>query len=204
MNKINYQLETDRIINSMQAEGVRERLLLHACCAACASYTLEYLSRYFDITLFFCNPNITDRAEYKKRLGELYKLCERAEFCKGIKIVEDTLSSQAYLDYVRGLEKEPEGAGRCVKCFELRLERTAQYAAEHGFDRFATTLTISPHKNHLLINTISEKMSEKYGIKHLPSDFKKRGGYQRSIVLSNQYEIYRQTYCGCDFSRNDN
>lgn len=200
MNKINYQLETDKAIERLCFGGKREKLLLHACCAPCSSYVLEYLTRYFDITVFFSNQNITDADEYQKRLGELYKLCETAPFCENVKIVEDDSSPDPFFEAVCGLEAEPEGGARCEKCFRLRLERTAEYAKSNGFPLFATTLTVSPHKNAPLINQIGFELSEKYGVEYLPSDFKKRGGYQRSIALSREYSIYRQQYCGCVFS----
>lgn len=198
MEKINYQLETDRIIK--QFNGHRKKLLLHACCAPCASYVLEYLTQHFDVTVFFCNPNITDRDEYVKRLGELYKLCERAPFGAGVDIVDDDLTSDAFFSAVSGFEAEPEGGSRCDICFRQRLKRTAEYAKDNGFPMFATTLTVSPHKNAALINAIGADEAALYGVEYLPSDFKKRGGYQRSIVLSREYDIYRQQYCGCVFS----
>ena len=200
MEKKNYQLETDRVIERLEAGGIREKLLLHACCAPCASYVLEYLTQHFDVTLFFCNPNITDREEYLRRLGELYKLCERAPFCSGVGIVEDTLPASAFFEAAAGMELEPEGGSRCGRCFSLRLNRTAEYAKSHGFPIFATTLTVSPHKNAALINTLGAEEASAAGVEYLPSDFKKRGGYQRSIVLCREYDIYRQQYCGCVFS----
>lgn len=198
MNKINYQLETDRIIESLT--GKRERLLLHACCAPCSSYVMEYLSKYFDITVFFSNPNITDREEYLRRLDELYKLFESAPFCSSAEVIEDKVSSDEFFKAAEGFESEPEGGGRCGKCFLLRLSRTADYAKENGFNMFATTLTVSPHKNAELVNRIGFDEAERAGVKYLPSDFKKRGGYQRSIELSREYCTYRQQYCGCVFS----
>ena len=200
MNPINYQAETDRVIARLTAENRREKLLLHACCAPCSSYVLEYLTKYFDITVFFCNPNITDRQEYDKRLSALYQLCERAPFCKSVEIADDGYLPELYLDAVRGLEKEPEGGSRCDRCFDLRLFRTAEYARENDFPLFATTLTVSPHKNAALINTIGFEKAERCGVSYLPSDFKKRGGYQRSVALSKEYDLYRQQFCGCVFS----
>lgn len=200
MEKINYQLETDKYIEEMQSRGEREKLLLHACCAPCSSYVLEYLCRFFDITVYFSNPNITDEAEYEKRLAELYRLCSEAPFCSGVDVVRDPAGADAFFEAVRGLEGEPEGGSRCEKCFRLRLERSAQYAKSNGYGLFATTLTVSPHKNAQLINSIGFETAQKYGVNYLPSDFKKRGGYQRSIVLSREYGIYRQQYCGCVFS----
>lgn len=152
--------------------------------------------------VFFSNQNITDGAEYKKRLGELYKLCENAPFCSGVTIAEDDPSPEPFFEAAAGLEGEPEGGARCEKCFLLRMSRTAEYARKNGFPLFATTLTVSPHKNAQLINKIGFELEKKYGVEYLPSDFKKRGGYQRSIVLSKEYCLYRQQYCGCVFSMN--
>lgn len=202
MNKINFQLETDKAIERLCADGRRVKLLLHACCAPCSSYVLEYLTQHFDIAVFFSNQNIMDESEYKKRLDELYRLCSEAPFCKDVKIVEDDFSPQLFADTVKGLEKEPEGGARCEKCFLLRLSRTAEYAENNGFPLFATTLTVSPYKNAPLINAMGEELSQKCGVEYLPSDFKKRGGYQRSIALSKEYNLYRQRFCGCPFSMN--
>lgn len=203
MNPINYQAETERVITALMAENKREKLLLHACCAPCSSYVLEYLTAFFDITVFYCNPNITDKEEYEHRLAELYKLCERAPFCKGVQIVDDGYAPNMFFDVAKGLEGEPEGGRRCDRCFALRISRTADYAKENGFPLFATTLTVSPHKNARLTNEIGFSESERSGVAYLPSDFKKRGGYQRSIVLSKEYGLYRQQFCGCEFSRYD-
>ena len=198
MQKTNYQLMTDAVIGSLS--GVKKSLLLHACCAPCATYVLEYLSKFFDITVFFCNPNITNPDEYKKRLEQLYKLCGTADFCQDVKIVEDTVQAEEYFKAVREYANEREGGKRCSVCFALRMDRTARYAAENGFDYFATTLTVSPHKNAQIINDIGFAAQELYGIEYLPSDFKKRDGFKRSIVLSEKYGLYRQQYCGCVYS----
>lgn len=203
MEKINYQLITDKIIEE-RCKTKRERLLLHACCAPCATYVLEYLTKNFDITVFFSNSNITDKSEYKKRLRELYRFCKTASFCKGVEIIEDEYNTEEYYKFVKGLESEPEGGKRCDLCFKMRISRTAEFAAKNGFPIYATTLTVSPHKNAALINKIGESCAEKNGVLYLPSDFKKRGGYQRSIVLCREYDIYRQKYCGCIFSDNSN
>ena len=200
MEKVNYQLETDRALQRWCEGGRREKLLLHACCAPCSSYVLEYLSRYFEITVFFFNPNITDPEEYQKRLNALYGLCDKAPFGSGVTVVEDELSAEAFFQAAAGLEREPEGGKRCTECFRLRLSRTAQYAKANGFLLFATTLTVSPHKNAALINQIGAEEANRWGVEYLLSDFKKRGGYQRSIVLSREYGVYRQQYCGCAFS----
>ena len=200
MNPINYQAETERIIAALTAENRREKLLLHACCAPCSSYVLEYLTTFFDITVFYCNPNITDKDEYEHRLAELYKLCERAPFGKGVQIVDDGYAPDAFFEMAKGFESEPEGGRRCDRCFALRLSRAADYAKENGFPLFATTLTVSPHKNARLINDIGFSESERSDVAYLPSDFKKKGGYQRSIVLSKEYGLVRQQFCGCEFS----
>ena len=201
MNPTNYQAETERVITALAAENRRERLLLHACCAPCSSYVLEYLTATFDITVFYCNPNITDKEEYEHRLAELYKLCEHAQFCRDVQIVDDGYVPDAFFETAKGFEGEPEGGRRCDRCFALRLSRTADYAKANGFPLFATTLTVSPHKNARLINDIGFSESARSGVSYLPSDFKKKGGYQRSIVLSREYDLYRQQFCGCDFSK---
>lgn len=201
MEKINYQAETERVIAALTADGRRERLLLQACCGPCASYVLEYLTAFFDITVFFCNPNITDREEYERRLEMLRAFCAAAPFCRGVEVIDDTaLTAADFFAAASGLEAEPEGGARCTRCFSQRIERTAEFAAASGFDRFATTLTVSPHKNAQLINRIGIAAAEKHGVAYLPSDFKKRGGYQRSIELSRTFGLYRQRFCGCVYS----
>ncbi len=192
----NYQKKLDKIIEGLDD---RPQLALHSCCAPCSSYVLEYLSQYFDITLFYYNPNIYPPAEYERRLSEQLRLCELLQ----IKTYPCVYDPAHYFDYVRGLEHEPEGGARCTKCFELRLNHTAALARQLGFPLLTTTLTISPHKNAPLINTIGEKAAEKHGITWLPGDFKKKNGYLRSIQLCREYGIYRQNYCGCKFSVRD-
>lgn len=189
----NYQKKLDKIIDGLDG---RPRLALHSCCAPCSSYVLEYLSQYFDITLFYYNPNIYPAEEYEHRLREQLRLCELLH----IKTHPCAYDPERYFDCVKGLENEPEGGARCTKCFELRLDYTAALAKQLDFPLLTTTLTISPHKNAPLINTIGEKTAEKYGITWLPGDFKKKNGYLRSIQLCKEYDIYRQNYCGCKFS----
>lgn len=201
MNKVNYQKELDRIIDGLGQQGEPPRLLLHVCCAPCSSYCLEYLSEYFDITVYYYNPNISKKEEYLKRLAEEERYISVKEFKHPVKLTESTYDPQEFFDAVRGLEKEPEGGLRCRECFKLRLEASAKKAKELGFEWFTTTLTISPLKNAALLNEIGAEMGEKYGVKWLPSDFKKKEGYKRSIELSREYELYRQNYCGCVFSR---
>lgn len=199
MNKVNYQKELDKIINNINEN--KPRLFLHSCCAPCSSYVLEYLTQYFDITLFYFNPNISPEEEYLKRVNEVKRLVREMPCCKNVRVIEGRYDSEEFFKYVKGLEHEREGGARCIKCFELRLEETARLAKENGADYFCTTLSISPLKNAENINTVGQKIAEKYGVKWLPSDFKKREGYKRSIELSAQYELFRQNYCGCVFSK---
>ena len=203
--KDNFQKKTDEYIRNMQERGERGRLLLHSCCAPCSSYCLEYLRQYFDITDFFFNPNITNASEYEKRANELERLISEYNKTEGgiIKYAAGSYSPEAFIEAVKGLENEPEGGLRCVKCFRLRIYETAKYAAENGFDCFTTTLTISPLKNASVLNYLGQEAAKKFGTYFLPSDFKKRGGYQRSIELSREYGLYRQDYCGCVFSKNE-
>lgn len=198
MNKINYQKELDKLID-IQKDNV-PTLFLHSCCAPCSSYVIEYLSNYFAMTVFYYNPNIFPDTEYTFRSNEQKRLISEMKTKYPVTYVDENYDSSQFYNSVKGLEKEPEGGKRCEKCFELRLDRTAQRAAEGGFDYFATTLTISPMKNAQLINDIGNTIAEKYSIKWLPSDFKKKGGYKRSIELSKIYSLYRQNYCGCVFS----
>ncbi len=201
MNKINYQKELDKVIEKNLAENKIPSLLLHVCCAPCSSYCLEYLSQYFSITVYYYNPNISLKEEYGYRLSEEKRLVSLMNFKNPVTIVEGRYNPREFFDVVKGLENEPEGGRRCEQCFRLRLESAAQIAAEKGFDYFTTTLTISPLKNADMLNSIGAQMVEKYGINWLYSDFKKREGYKRSIVLSKQYDLYRQNYCGCVFSK---
>lgn len=198
--KINYQLKLDEIIKQAELSGKRPSVLMHICCAPCGSYVLEYLSKYFDITLFYYNPNIYPRAEYDKRLGEIEKMIRLAPFCSGVKLITGEYDDESWQEYIKGTEQEREGGGRCTLCFDKRLETTARLAAELGCDWYCTTLTISPHKNAPLINEIGEKLGAEYGVPFLPSDFKKREGYKRSTQLCEEYGIYRQNYCGCRYS----
>lgn len=201
MNKINYQKILDEIIEENSKNGVVPKLLLHACCAPCSSYCLEYLSQYFEVTVFYFNPNISLKEEYEYRLKEEKRLISLMDFKNPVKIIESTYNPNDFYTVVKGLEKEPEGGKRCEKCFRLRLEASAKEAETLGCAYFATTLTISPLKNAQLINTIGEELGQQYGVKWLFSDFKKREGYKRSIILSKKYDLYRQNYCGCIFSK---
>lgn len=205
VNNINYQSELDKISEGLKISGIRPKLLLHSCCAPCSSYCLIYLREYFDITSFYYNPNISDESEYVKRFNELVRLANalNGESHPGadIEVVDGLYGSEVFFAAAKGLEREPERGARCTECFRLRLGKTAEYAAENGFDYFTTSLTISPLKNAALINSVGMAVAEQNGAVWLPSDFKKRGGYQQSIELSKKYNLYRQNYCGCDFSR---
>ena len=199
MQVTNYHKQMKALFEELRERGERPSLLLHACCAPCASHELTFLPDVFDVTVYYYNPNITEAAERDKRYCELERLI--GEMCPTVGLYEGAADETKFLSLARGLETAPEGGLRCARCFALRLEETARRAAEEGFDYFATTLTLSPLKNPMLINEIGEKMGEKYGVKYLASDFKKEGGYQHSIELSKEYDLYRQNYCGCAFSK---
>ena len=198
---VNYQKELDKILSGIAPDAPRPRLLLHCCCAPCSSYVLEYLSRYFAITADFYNPNISPAEEYRHRAEELQRLIGEMPLASPVAFEEGPYEPQRFLEAVRGLESCPEGGDRCRVCFRLRLEQAARRAKEGGFDWFTTTLTISPLKNAALLNEIGTELGRQYGVRFLPSDFKKRDGYKRSITLSHEYDLYRQDFCGCAFSR---
>ncbi len=230
MNKRNYSRELENRIAGFESENRFPRLLLHACCAPCSSYCLEYLREYFDVTVFFYNPNITEEREYRKRVEEEKRLIseynrqvEENSFegmnsdshARRIEIMEGDYVPSDFMHAVKGLEDCPEGGDRCRKCFELRLDETARIARDNGFEFFTTTLTISPLKNADVLNEVGEEAARKINsqagaadpgkeisqIQFLPSDFKKKNGYKRSIELSHKFGLYRQDYCGCGFSK---
>jgi len=192
------QLQLDEIIKNIEASGVRPKLLLHVCCAPCSSYCLEYLREYFDITVFFANSNIDDCKEYELRKNESVRFTGEM----GQNWVEGEYDPEHFHMVVRGHEKDPEGGERCGLCFEMRLREAAEYASKNGFDYYTTSLSISPLKDAMRIYEIGSKIGTEYGILYLPSDFKKRGGYQRSLELSKEHDLYRQNYCGCSYSKN--
>lgn len=201
MNKINYQKILDKEIEKIASFGKVPTLLLHSCCAPCSSYVIEYLSDYFKITVFYYNPNISPESEYIYRSEEQKRLINSMETRYKVNFLEGQYISQEFYNACKGLEKAPEGGKRCIRCFDLRLRKTAQEAKKGKYDYFTTTLTISPLKNAQIINTIGQDISSTYGVKYLFSDFKKKEGYKRSIVLSEEYNLYRQNYCGCVFSK---
>lgn len=198
---VNYQKELEKILSGIDPAQPRPRLLLHCCCAPCSSYVLEYLSKYFSITADFYNPNISPQEEYRHRADELRCLISEMPLSGPVAFEEGAYEPQRFLEAVRGLEDCPEGGERCRVCFHLRLEQAARRAREGGFDWFTTTLTISPLKNAAALNEIGQSLGEIYGVRFLPSDFKKKEGYKRSIQLSGEYGLYRQDFCGCAFSR---
>ena len=197
----NYAKELERLIQKLQQEGRVPRLLLHACCAPCSSAVLEYLSQYFAITLLYYNPNIAPLEEYQKREAELRRLVSQMKFIHPVELLPCQYDGQAFVQAARGLEGEPEGGKRCEACFRLRLRYAAQEAARLRFDYYTTTLSISPMKNAPLLNQLGEEIGREFGVAHLPSDFKKKDGYKRSVQLSKEYDLYRQDYCGCAFSK---
>ena len=192
--KTNYQLLTDEYIASLTH---RPRLLLHSCCGPCSTYVLEYLTQHFDVTVLFYNPNIQPEAEYEKRLYWQKQVLARMGLAEKVPLIADEWRNADFRALTGGMENEPEGGSRCGICIGLRLEETARRASALGFELFCTTLSVSPHKNAQLINTLGEKLSAQYGVKWLPSDFKKRSGYLRSTQLCAEMGIYRQNYCGC-------
>lgn len=203
MNKRNYQRELDVLLEkTAQVRGGKKlSLFLHCCCAPCSSYVLEYLNPYFDITLFFFNPNITEKNEYEKRKQELKRYVSEVPFGAKVQWRDADYCPESFWKISKGLEQEPERGARCEKCFRLRLSETARRAKEENCDYFCTTLSISPHKNADLLMSIGEQLAETYDVSYLPSDFKKKGGYKRSIELSGEHHLYRQDYCGCVFSK---
>ncbi len=197
---MNYQLILDETLKNLK--GV-PKLLLHACCAPCSSYVISYLSNYFDITILYYNPNIDTEEEYNYRLSELERFVKVYKTKYPVKVVSLGYLKEEYDNLVKGLEMEPERGKRCLLCYKLRLEKSFIYAKNNNFDYITTTLTLSPHKNSKVINEIGKDLENKYNFKYLYSDFKKRDGYKKSIILSHDYNLYRQDYCGCKYSKNN-
>ena len=200
LTKINYQKELDKLITNLQREEKVPSLLLHSCCAPCSSYVLEYLSKYFRITVLYYNPNIYPESEYSKRIIEQQTLISHMRTKYPVQFIAGNYDNEKFYDMAKGLEEVKEGGVRCFKCYELRLREAAVVAKEGGYDYFTTTLSISPLKNAAKLNEIGLKLAEEYGVAYLTSDFKKKNGYKRSVELSAQYGLYRQDYCGCEFS----
>ncbi|MDE7061114.1 MAG: epoxyqueuosine reductase QueH [Lachnospiraceae bacterium] len=199
--KVNYQRVLDETLKQITENGKTPSLLLHACCAPCSSYVLEYLSKYFNITVFYYNPNIFPKEEYEKRVEEIARLIEEISVVHPVKLLLGNYDPERFFAMARGMEESPEGGERCFACYRLRLSLAAKEAKERGFDYFTTTLSISPLKNAAKLNEIGRELSDTYKVAYLYSDFKKKGGYQRSIELSREFHLYRQNYCGCIYSR---
>ncbi len=186
--------------NVIKSLDYKPRLLLHSCCAPCSTVCLERLTEYFNVDIFYYNPNIESDEEFSKRLLEQKRFCALV-YGYGVKVIEVKHQSEEFLTAISGYEDLPERSTRCYECYKLRLKKTAEFAKEQSYDYFATTLTVSPHKNATWLNEIGERLEEELSVKYLPTDFKKEGGYLRSIELSKEYSLYRQDFCGCKFSK---
>jgi len=197
----NYQKVLEKELEKIKSSNITPNILLHSCCGPCSSYVIEYLTNYFNITILYYNPNISPISEYEKRKKEQIRLINTIPKVNKIDILDCDYDNDIYEEAVKGLEFEPERGKRCTKCFNLRLNKTAELAKNNNFDYFGTTLTVSPYKNSKLLNEIGKNLEEKYKIKYLYSDFKKNNGYKRSIELSKKYNLYRQNYCGCIYSK---
>lgn len=205
---VNFQLKLDqelkRIEKSIGTGGQVPSLLLHGCCAPCSSYVLEYLSRYFMITILYYNPNISEEMEFRKRVDEVKRLIRELPTPHPVSFIEGRYDTAEFDEAIAGLEQLGERSRRCYSCYELRLSEAARTAAELDFDYYTTTLSISPYKNAKWLNEIGERKGKQYGVAYLYADFKKRGGYKRSIELSAEYHLYRQDFCGCKYSKEEN
>ena len=191
-------------LKELESLTSRKRILLHSCCAPCSSWVITYLTKYFDITILYYNPNISPNEEYDKRKKEQIRLIKEIDKIGTIDIIDCDYENDIYEEKIKGYEECPERGERCTICFNLRLEKTAKIAKENNFDYFCSTLTVSPYKNAKLINEIGKELGDKYNIKWLYSDFKKENGYKNSIELSKKYNLYRQDYCGCIYSKRKN
>lgn len=204
---INFQLKLDQILSEVEKEtketGIVKTLLLHSCCAPCSSYVLEYLSQYFRITVFYYNPNISEQQEYEKRVAEQKRLISELPVRYPVSFIEGTYHTEEFDEAIKGLEQLGERSKRCYACYQLRLAHTAHLAKEEGFDYFTTTLSISPYKNAVWLNEIGEQLMEQLQVDYLYADFKKKNGYKRSIALSEEYHLYRQDFCGCKYSKEE-
>lgn len=202
-NKINYDKLQQKILSEVSTQKNKPALLMHTCCAPCSTACLERVINYFNVTVYYYNPNITDKTEYYKRLDELKKFLTD-NYCNLVSLLYEEFDDVLFYNIVKGYEDEPEGGKRCKICYALRLDKTAEKAKENSFDYFTTTLSVSPHKNADWLNELGENCQKKYDVNYLYADFKKQGGYLRSVTLSKTYNLYRQDYCGCEFSKRNN
>ena len=200
---MNYQKILDESLAQIKQSNKIPKLLLHACCAPCSSYVLEYLSEFFEITIYYYNPNIHPENEYNRRINELKKFLIDFKPKNEIKLVEENYNTLEYFDKIKGLENLGERSKRCYKCYKFRMEKAVIYAKDNSFDYFTTTLSISPYKDSNWINEIGNLLEDKYNVKYLYADFKKKNGYKRSLELSKEYGLYRQDYCGCIYSKQE-
>lgn len=203
VQKINYQKKMEELIAKEQTQEKVPTLLLHSCCAPCSSYVLESLSEYFKITVLYYNPNISPAREYEARVEEQKRLIQELPVTHPVSFLAGAYQPERFYSAVKGLEQCPEGGERCTVCYELRLREATKTAQQGGFDYFTTTLSISPLKDAERLNAIGKRLAEEYGVSYLYSDFKKKNGYKRSVELSAQYRLYRQDYCGCVFSKEE-
>lgn len=199
--KVDYQKQLDRLIEEREPGADVPTLALHSCCGPCSSYVLEYLAKHFRITLFYYNPNIDTQEEFERRASEQSRLIDQMDTLYPVTFVEGEYEKDTFAEVIRGSEEQPEGGGRCLRCYEMRLRKTAEFAKADSYDYFTTTLSVSPHKNSQRLGRIAERVAAETGVANLPSDFKKREGYKRSIELAKAYDLYRQDYCGCVYSR---
>ncbi len=200
---MNFHLKGEEILEQIKGRRDKPSLLLHACCAPCSSYVLEYLNNYFDITILYYNPNIYPEEEYQRRLEELKRFLKDCSFANSTILIETRYQTEEYYDAIKGLENLGERSTRCYQCYEFRMEEACKYAKENHFDYFTTTLSISPYKNSEWVNEIGAKLEQQYSIPYFYADFKKKNGYKRSLELSKEYGLYRQDYCGCEFSKRE-
>lgn len=198
---MNYQKELEIILDNLESSNFIPKLLLHACCGPCSSYCIEYLSKYFDITILYYNPNIYPDKEYMRRLDELKRLIHQIPHVNKLELIESRYIPDEYYNSVKGLEQLGERSERCYECYKLRMEECAKVARDNNYDFFTTTLSISPYKDAEWINEIGINLEKQYNVKYLYADFKKKNGYKRSIELSKEYKMYRQDYCGCVYSK---
>lgn len=200
---MNFQIKCEETLEEIEKRRDVPSLLLHACCAPCSSYVLEYLSNYFKITILYYNPNIYPPLEYQRRLEELKTFLPKRNYKNSVTLVETDYIPKEYYKIVSGMEALGERSKRCYSCYQFRMEEAVKYALKEKFDYFTTTLSISPYKNSNWINEIGEELEKKYKVSYLYADFKKKNGYKRSIELSHEYGLYRQDYCGCEYSKKE-
>ena len=201
--KKNYGIILENTLKEIKNAQKKPKLMLHACCAPCSSYVLSYLNTFFDITVFYYNPNISPKEEFELRFSEEKRLIKEMGLFENVRVIRGEYEPERFFELAKGLENMPEDSERCYRCYRLRLSETAKIAKEYDCDYFCTTLSISPHKNAQKLNEIGKEIADEYGVAYLYSDFKKKNGYKISCELSKTYNLYRQNYCGCVYSKNN-